>query len=81
MKLVSSPESRLFLFSAFHTQQRLPDKVPPTGLSYNPGPVLPWWIVSDVLAMTALQISDPVSFLILMKPDDASRDRGLLRLH
>jgi len=36
----------------------------------DPRPALPRRVVPDVLAVAALELSDPMTFRILMKPDD-----------
>jgi hypothetical protein len=42
----------------------------------HPGPYLPWWSVTDVLDVPALQLGHPVLLLILMEADN-----GPLRSH
>ncbi len=69
------------LFRAIDAHQRLSGEALPAGVGRYPRAVLPGWIVSDVLIVPALQLRDPMSFLILMKSDNASRDSALLRLH
>jgi hypothetical protein len=48
-------------------------------LSQNPGPGLHGWVVPHVLGVTALQIGDPVFFLVPVEADDPSLDRRLRR--
>jgi len=51
------------------------DESAPPLLGLHPRPHLPRWVVSHVLAVPALQLCDPVPFVVLMKADDAARDR------
>lgn len=37
----------------------------------DPGAIDPWRVVPDVLSVAAIEVCDPMQFLILMKPDDA----------
>lgn len=37
----------------------------------NPRTIGPWWIVSNVLVVTALELRHPMLLFILMKADDA----------
>jgi hypothetical protein len=53
------------------------DKACPACLGQNPGPGLHGWVVPHVLSVTALEVGNPVSFLVLMKADDLSRNRRL----
>jgi hypothetical protein len=50
------------------------EKVVTAGLREYPGALLPGWIVPDVLRVTALQLSHPVGFLVLMESYDAPGD-------
>lgn len=43
----------------------------PARFTRHPGTDLPGWIMADVLAMSTLQLSHPVSLLILMETGDA----------
>jgi hypothetical protein len=53
------------------------DKACSARLGQNPGARLHRRIVPHVLRMTALQVGNPVSFLVLVEADDPSLDCGL----
>jgi hypothetical protein len=42
----------------------------PALVGRNPDPDLPWWVVTDVLCVPALELCDPVPLLVLMVPHD-----------
>jgi len=41
-----------------------------------PGSHLPWRVVADMLAVSALEVRYPVTFFILMEPDDSPPHRA-----
>ena len=43
----------------------------------HPGPRGPGWVVPNVLRVAAIQVGDPVRFLVLMKSCDPANQRGL----
>jgi len=43
------------------------------GRGRDPGALLPWWIVANVLRMSTLEVRNPLLLFILMKGDDTSR--------
>ena len=53
------------------------DEPPASFRRQHPRPVLPRWVVPHVLTVTALEFSDPVALVVLMKADD--RPRGCRR--
>ena len=63
------------LADTLHTPHGVPDEARPTRFRRHPRPRLPWRIVPHVLGVTALQLRNPVLFLVLMEADDLSRDR------
>jgi len=60
---------------AFCAVQGLTERVCSSLRGNNPRPVGPRWIVTNVLVVTALELSDPVPFVVQMKPDDVARRR------
>jgi hypothetical protein len=46
----------------------------------NPRTISPWWIVSNVLVVTALEFRNPMLLFILMKADDPFVHGSLWRL-
>lgn len=47
----------------------------PTGDSRDPRPDLPWRIVTHVLRMPTLEVSHPVTFVVLVEADNPPRRR------
>jgi hypothetical protein len=52
------------------TIKRLAQMPLAAGLFYNPGPVLPWGIMPDMLIMAARQASNPIIMFVFMKADN-----------
>jgi hypothetical protein len=52
----------------------------PALVGRDPGPNLPWWVVTLMLRVPALELRDPVPLLILMVPHDLTV-HGLTRLY
>jgi hypothetical protein len=65
----------VLLPDTIHAPQRVPDEACPARFRSNPRSRLPGRIVPHVLGVAALQVGDPMSFLVLMEADDLSRDR------
>src|SRR5687767_12474006 len=66
---------------AFDAAERLPEKPGASLRCRNPFPDLPWRVVTHVLAVTALELGDPVVFVVLVKAGDLSWDCRLFFLH
>lgn len=56
-----------------HTVKHCAEHRIATGLGEYPGPVLPGRIVSYMLRVAALEVGDPMPFLVDVKADDPSR--------
>jgi hypothetical protein len=44
----------------------------PALVGRDPGPNLPWWVVTHMLRVPALELRDPVLHLVLMVPHDST---------
>jgi hypothetical protein len=55
---------------ALHAVERRPDEPRPPLIRNHPRPHLPRRLVPHVLPVPALKLSDPMSFVVLIKPDD-----------
>jgi hypothetical protein len=64
------------LLSAFHAEERGPDKPCASFRAHHPRTVLPRRIVSNVLTVTAFEIRDPVAFGVLVKAHDPAWNCG-----
>ncbi len=70
--------------TALHAVERLAQKHRAAGFRDHPWTHLPWWVVANVLRVTALEVRDPVLLFILMEADDPPgnrRPRACISLH
>jgi hypothetical protein len=67
--------------STQHASQLGAEESSPSLLADDPRAHLPGRIVSHVLRVTALELSDPMTLGILVKAHDAARDRGPIGAH
>lgn len=61
-----------------HATKRAADEARPAGFRCDPRPRLPRRLVPHMLRVTALEVGDPMTFIILMEPDDPSWNRRIL---
>lgn len=52
----------------YETEHRLT-----AGLGQNPRPILPGWIMPDVLCVTAFELGHPMALVVDMEADDSPR--------
>ena len=48
---------------------------------HDPRAILPWRVMSHVLAVSALELRNPVPFVIGVEADNATRDRVISPVH
>jgi hypothetical protein len=68
------PAYSLQLAPTLHAHQLSPDEALSSCFGGDPWPDLPRRIVADVLGVTAVEVGDPVLFLVLMKTNDPPCD-------
>ena len=56
---------------ALATRKNLPESTVPTRRGADPGATGPRWVVANVLVVTTLEFGDPMSFVVLVEPDDS----------
>jgi hypothetical protein len=68
------PEAPLLL-GAFDAQKRGTDELCASVRRDDPWTVLPWWVVTHMLAVPALEVRHPVALSVLVKAHNPARRR------